>query len=121
VAGHPILAVWGRPKPPPKEKKKKKKKTEKWVCDFGGGRTIPKGLGVASATTYRSFGHPQNPKPIFPFFFFFPWWPFGLAGPPPKAWGGFGHPHMAGMGVWGGQSHPDFLFFFLNFLLFFKK
>jgi hypothetical protein len=35
-------------------------------------------------------GHPQNPKPIFSFFFFF--WPFGVAGPPPKAWGGFGHP-----------------------------
>jgi hypothetical protein len=59
-------------------------------------------------------GHPQRPKPIFSFFFFFFFGPFGVAGPPPKAWGGFGHPHTAGMGwpkpplgqKWGGPATP---------------
>jgi hypothetical protein len=131
-------------RPPRKAKKKKKnKKTKKWVWDFGGGRTTPKGLGVAFGHPLRPVGgvrsHPQalgggpaTPKgqnPFFPFFF----WPFGVAGPPPKAWGGFGHPHTAGMGwpkpplgqKWGGPATPIsfffFLFFFFNFLLFFKK
>jgi hypothetical protein len=119
--GHPILAVWGWPKPPqafgggpatPKGHQEKKKKTEKWVWDFGGGRTTPKGLGVASATPYgRGWpkpppgpwgwsGHPKNPKPIFPFFFF-----FGLSGwpdHPQRPGGGFGH-HLP---VVGGGRPP---------------
>jgi hypothetical protein len=105
-------------------RKAKKKKREKWVWDCGGGRTTPKGLGVASATTYgrRGWpkpppgpwgwsGHPQNPKPIFPFFFF-----FLVAEPPPKAWGGFGHPHTGRMGV--AEATPISLFFIFYFLLF---
>jgi hypothetical protein len=89
-------------------------------------------------------GHPQRPKPIFSFFFFF-LGPFGVARPPPKAWGGFGHPHTAGMGwpkpplgqKWGGPATPllgrgwlqpprfplFFFFFFFFFLIsfFFSK
>jgi hypothetical protein len=37
---------------PATPKGQKKKKRKKWVWDFGGGRTTPKGLGVASATPY---------------------------------------------------------------------
>jgi hypothetical protein len=128
----PPQAFGGGPATPKGQKKRKK-----WVWDFGDGRTTPKGLGVASATPYdhplgpgggfgtpptgrrgwpkpplgpwRWSGHPQNPKPIFSFFFFF-FWPFGVAGPPPKVWGGFGHPHMAGSATpWpkmGWSGHP---------------
>jgi hypothetical protein len=114
VAGPPPRA-WGWLRPPPTT-----------------GRWCPKPpLGPRGWS-----GHPQNPKPIFSLFFFF-FWPFGVAGPPRKAWGGFGHPHTAGMGwpatpwpkmgwsghpiFWarGGSSHPNFSLFF--FLFFFKK
>jgi hypothetical protein len=44
--------LWGWSGHPERQKKKKKKKRKKWVWDFGGGRTTPKGLGVASATPY---------------------------------------------------------------------
>jgi hypothetical protein len=85
-----------------------------------------------------SHDHPQRPKLIFPSFFFFG--PFGVAGPPQKAWGGFGHPHTAGMGwpkpplgkKWGGPATPllgrgwlqpprFFFFFFFQFPSFFQK
>ena len=71
VAGATPRPVWGwsnhpMPKgvvrPPPKGQKKKKKKKEEeekeenWVLAFGGGRTTPKGLGVASATPYGRYG-----------------------------------------------------------------
>jgi hypothetical protein len=73
-------------------------------------------MGVAEATPglWGWSGHPERPKtgrwcpkppPGGPppksqthFFSFFFFWPFGVAGPPPKARGGFGHPHTAGMG-----------------------
>jgi hypothetical protein len=48
---------------------------------------------------------------FFFFFFFFFFLPFGVAGPPPRAWG---------LGVWRGWSHPNFLppFFFKKKKLF---
>jgi hypothetical protein len=79
-------------------------------------------------------GHPQNPKPVFRFFFF---WPFRGGRTTPK---GLGWPNTAGMGwpatpwpkmgwsshpiFWarGGSSHPDFPpppFFSISF--FFQK
>jgi hypothetical protein len=91
----------------------------------GGGPTTPKG---------------QNA--FFRFFFFFFFGAFGVAGPPPKAWGGFGHPHTAGMGwpkpplgqKWGGPATPFlgrgwlqpprftlFFFFFFSISFFFSK
>jgi hypothetical protein len=103
-------------RPPQKATKKKKKKTKKWVWAVGGGRTTPKGLGVASATPYD--------------------WAFWGGRTTPKARGGFGHPHTAGMGwlatpwqkmgwsshpiFWarGGSSHPDF---FPHFNFFISK
>jgi hypothetical protein len=120
VAGPPPRA-WRWPKPPPTA-----------------GRGCPKPPPGPRGWS----GHPQRPKRILSFFFFFFFGPFGVAGPPPRAWGGFGHPHTASMGwpkpplgqKWGspatpflgrgGSSHPDllfFFFFFFNFLLFFKK
>jgi hypothetical protein len=168
VAGHPIPAAWGWPKPPqafgggpatPKGPKKKKKNTKKMGLGFWGWPDHPQGPGGCFGHPLQPVGgvrsHPQAlgggpatpkvPNPFFSFFFFF--FPFGVAGPPPKAWGGFGHPHAAGMGwpatpwpkmgwsdhpiFWarGGSSHPDFspppppFFFFLifnfNFLSFF--
>jgi hypothetical protein len=69
---------------------------------FWGGRTTPKGLGVASATPYR---------------------PLGVVGATPLARNGVVRPPH----FWerGGSNHPDFPFFyflfFFYFLLFFKK
>jgi hypothetical protein len=142
--------LWGWSGHP--ERPKKKKKNEKngfgilgvagppprawgWLRSHplrpvGGVRSHPQALGGGPAT-------PKIPNPFFFFFFFFFFWPFGVAGPPPKAWGGFGHPHTAGMGwpatpwpkmgwsghpiFWarGGSSHPDFspFFFFFFFLI----
>jgi hypothetical protein len=163
--GHPIPAVWGWPKPPqafgggpatPKGPKKKKKKGKMgfglwgWpdhplghgggrshhLWPAGGVRSHPQALGDGPAT-------PKGQNPFFPFFFFFG--PFGVAGPPPKAWGGFGHPHTAGIGwpkpplgqKWGGPATPllgrgwlqpprfpllfFFFFFFFKFPSFFQK
>jgi hypothetical protein len=112
VAGHPIPAVWGWPKPPQAfgggpatskgQKKKKKKKKEKWVLAFGGGRTTPKGLGWLRPPPYGRYGVAEAT----------PW--------PKMGWSG--HPIFWAR---GGSNHPDFFlfffFFFFNFLLFFKK
>jgi hypothetical protein len=105
----------------------------------GGVRSHPQALGSGPAT-------PRGQNAFFRFFFFFG--PFGVAGPPPKAWGGFGHPHTAGMGwakpplgqKWGGPATPFFgqgvapatpispslffifyYYFLISFLFFFKK
>jgi hypothetical protein len=154
VADHPIPAVWGWPKPPPSlwgwsgHPERPKKKKGKMSFGFwgwldhpqgprggfghhltvvGGGRSHPQALGGGPAT-------PKIPNPFPPLFFFL------VAGLPQKAWGGFGHPHTAGMGwpkpplgqKWGGPATPFFgqgvalatsislfffLFFFFNFLL----
>jgi hypothetical protein len=168
---HPIFgqgvaepAVWGWPKPPrplgvvrpPRKakKKKKKKKNEKMGLGFWGWPDHPQGPGGGFGHPLRPVGgvpsHPQalgggpaTPKgqnPFFPFFFFF-FWPFGVAGPPPKAWGGFGHPHTAGSATpWpkmGWSGHPIsgqgvapatprfplffFFFFFFDSFFFSKK
>jgi hypothetical protein len=67
---------------------------------FRGGRTTPKGLGVASATPYRPVwggrSHPLAKNGVVK---------------PPHFWEG------------GGSSHPDFpfFFFFFFFLIFLKK
>jgi hypothetical protein len=152
--GHPIPAVWGWPKPSqafggglatPKAQKKKKK--EKMGFGLWGWPDHPLGHGGGRSHHLRLAGgvrsHPQalgggpkgqNPFPPPPPLFFFG--PFGVAGPPPKAWGGFGHPHTAGMGChplakngvvrpphfWegGGSSHLD-SFFSLLFFFFPKK
>jgi hypothetical protein len=143
VAGHPIPAVWGWPKPPqafgggpatPKgQKKKKNKKNGFGILGVAGPPPRAWGWLRTPPTGRRGWlrpplgpwgwsGHPQNPKPIFFVFF------FGLSG-----WSD--HPHTAGMGwpatpwpkmgwsghpiFWarGGSSHPDFslLFFFIFF------
>jgi hypothetical protein len=135
VAGHPIPAVWGwlqafgsGPATPKSQKKKRKKMgLGFWgwpdhplgpgggfghhLTVVGGGQSHPQALGGGPAT-------PKIPNPFFSFFFFF-LGPFGVAGPPPKAWGGFGHPHTAGMGWPATPISPFFFFFFFNFLLFF--
>jgi hypothetical protein len=117
-------------RPPQKAQKKKKKKTKECVLAFGGGWTTPQGHGGGRSHHLRPEGgvrsHPQalgggpaTPKgqnAFFRFFFFFFFGPFGVAGPPPKAWGGFGYPHTAGMGwpkpplgqKWGGPTTPLF-------------
>jgi hypothetical protein len=144
----PLGVFW----PPRKAKKKKKGK-----MGFGlwGWPNHPQGPGDGFGHPLRPvggvpksppgprgwFGHPQRPKPIFPFFFFF-FWPYRVAGPPPKAWGGFGHPHTAGsVTPWpkmGWSGHPIsgqgvapatprdspfffFFFFFFNSFFFSKK
>jgi hypothetical protein len=115
----------------PKGHQEKKKKKEK--NGFGI-------LGVASTTPIRSVwgGHPQNPKTIFPFFFFFLAFqggqttPKGLgvasAAPIRPVWGWPATPWPK-MGwsdhpiFWarGGSSHPDFFplfsFFFFKFFI----
>jgi hypothetical protein len=151
---HPIFGqgVAGHPRPlgvvrPPRKAKKKKMGLGFWgwpdhpqgpgggfghhLPVVGGGRSHSQALGGGPAT-------PKIPNPFFSFIFFF--WPFGVAGPPPKAWGGFGHPYTANMGwpatpwpkmgwsghpiFWarGGSSHPDFsLFLFPSFFHKIKK
>jgi hypothetical protein len=42
-----------------------------------------------------------------------------VAGSPPKAWGGFSHPHTAGMGV--AEATPISFFYFFQFLSSFQK
>jgi hypothetical protein len=121
-------------RPPRKAKKKKKKKGKMglrfWGCPdhpqgpkggfghhlpvVGGGRSHPQALGGGPAT-------PKIPNPFFRFFFFFSWWPFGVAGPPPKAWGGFGHPHTADKGWPKPPRFPFFFFFFFLISFFFSK
>jgi hypothetical protein len=134
---HP-QAQGGGPTTPKRPKKKR------GVLDFWGWPDHPQGLG-------GGFGHPlrpvwggrshprplttpKSPKPIFCFFFFFFFfWPFGVAGPPPWAWGSFDHPRMA-VGVapaapwpkmgWPGRSRFSslfFFFFFFSFSFFLKK
>jgi hypothetical protein len=110
----------------PPRKAKKKKKNENMGLGFWGWPDHPQGPRGGFGHPLRPLGgvpkpplgprgwsgHPQRPKPIFPFFFFFFFWPFGVAGPPPKAWGGFGHPHTAGSATpWpkmGWSGHPIF-------------
>jgi hypothetical protein len=55
----------GHPQKAKKQKKNKKQKIGFWT--FEGGPTTPKGLEVASATTYgwRWSSHPQKPKTFF--------------------------------------------------------
>jgi hypothetical protein len=153
----PPQAFGGGPATPKGQKKKKKKKTKKtkkmglgfwgWPDHplgpgggFGhhlpvvrGGRSHPQALGGGPAT-------PKIPNPFFSFFsFFFFFFVLAFRGgrtTPKGAWGGFGHPHTAGIGwpatpwpkmgwsghpiFWarGGSSHPDFsLFFFFFFLI----
>jgi hypothetical protein len=104
--------------------KKKRRKKSGWLRPPHTGR-----MGVAEATPGLCgwSGHPERPKKKKKRKNGF--WPLGVAGPPPKAWGGFGHPHTAGMG-WpkpppgprGWAGHPKgqnpffrFFFFFLAF------
>jgi hypothetical protein len=137
---HPIFgqgvaepAVWGWPKPPqafggglatPKGQKKKKRKGK---MGFGLWGWLDHPLGPGCGFETPPTCHRGWPKPP-PVFFFLP---FGVAGPPPKAWGGFDHPHTAGSATprpdfWarGGSSHPlspsssSFFFFFFNSFFF---
>jgi hypothetical protein len=133
-SGHPQKA----------QKKKKKKKNEKWVLDFCGWPDHPQGLGggplrpVWGVQSHpRPLGvvrpPPKSPKPIFRFFFFFFFfffvWPFGLARPPPWAWGWLDHPRSV-VGVAPTTRPPHFgqgvapkfhLFFFFFFFFFFDS
>jgi hypothetical protein len=74
----------------------------------GGVRSHPQALGGGPAT-------PKGQNPFFRFLFF---WPSGVAGPPPKAWGGFSHPHTVGMG-WLATPISSFLLLLLLLLLLF--
>jgi hypothetical protein len=108
---------------PPRKAKKKKRKNGFWPLGVAGPpprawgwlRTPPTGRRGWPKATPRPLGvvrpPPKSQTHFFCFFFFF-FWPFGVAGPPPKAWGGFGHPHTAGMG-W--PKPPRFLPFFFFF------
>jgi hypothetical protein len=125
--GHPIRSVWGgrshpqgfwgwftHPQRPPKKKKRN---------GFGGGRTTPRAWGWLQPPHTDCRGWPK--PPIGPWgwfghlqthlvFFFFFFWPFGVAGPPPKAWGWLRAPHTSRMGwpkpplgqKWGGPATP---------------
>jgi hypothetical protein len=126
--GHPIRPVWGGRSHPQafgggpatlkatKKKKKKKKKNNMGLCHWGW-PDQPQGPGVALATPYDHTqalrGGPATPNGTNPycffFFFFFFLVAFGVAGPPPKAWGGRSHPRF------------PFFFFFFSFLFFLKK
>jgi hypothetical protein len=113
----------------PKGQKKKRKKDRAMGLGFWGWLDHPQGPGggfghplpaVGGGQSHAQAlegwsGHPQRPNPFFPFFFFF--WPFGVAGPPPKAWG---WPKPPPYGRYGVAGHPDFfpLLFFLIFFLF---
>jgi hypothetical protein len=160
-SNHPQRSVWGgRSHPqalgggswgwlrPPQKAPKKKKKTERMCFGLWGWPDHPLGpgggFGHPLPVVGGGFGHlhalwggPATPKGQNPFFFFFG--PFGVAGPPTKAWGGFGHPHTASMGwpkpplgqKWGGLATPflgrgwlqppRFTFFFLISFFFSKK
>jgi hypothetical protein len=147
----PIRPVWGgrshlRPlgvvRPPQKAQKKKKNERMRFglwgwpdhpLGPGGGFRHPLPAVGGGFGHLHALGGGPATPKGQNPFslFFFFFFWPFGVAGPPPKAWGGFGHPHTADMGwpkpplgqKWGGPATPIYLFFFFFFFQFpsFKK
>jgi hypothetical protein len=124
-SGHPIFGQ-GVASATPKGHQEKKKKKTKWVCAVGGGRTTPKALGGGPATPYDHTqalgGGPATPNGtnpfLFFFFFFFSWWPFGVAGPPPKAWGWLRPPHTGRMG-W--PKPPPISLFFFFFFFFLKK
>jgi hypothetical protein len=137
----------------PERPKKKKKKRKNGVWPLGVAGPPPRAWGwlrppLRLVDGVRSHpqalgGGPAIPKGQNPFFRFFFFWPFEVVGPPPKAWGGFSHPHTAGMGwlgtpwpkmgwsghpiFWarGGSSHPDFFlssfFFFFLISFFFSK
>jgi hypothetical protein len=92
-SNHPQAQGGGRATPK-RQKKKKKKKNGFWTFGGGfshpvrpvwGGRSHPRPLGVVRPP-------PKVQKPFFLFFFF---WPFGVAGPPPWPWGWFDHPRPA--------------------------
>jgi hypothetical protein len=120
-----------------KKFKKKKKGNQRWLepppCPKMGWSDHPLfGQGVASATPYGRYGVAEaTPRPLgviratpkatkkkkkkrngFV--------PLGVAGPPPRAWGGFGHPLRPHPGPWGWSGHPQqhkpisFFFFFLG-------
>jgi hypothetical protein len=102
-------------RPPRKATKKKQNKMGLSCWGWPGHPQGPGGGFGPYDHTQALGGGPATPNSSNPFrFFFFSWWPFGVAGPPPKAWGGFGHPHTAGMGwpkpplgqKWSGSSHP---------------
>jgi hypothetical protein len=154
-SNHPQRSVWGGRSHPqalrggpatpkgPKKKKKKKRKNAFWPLGVAGPpprawgwlRTPPAGRRWwlrPPPCPWGWSGHPQRPKPIFPFFFFLgllgwsdhPQRP-GVASATPirPVWGGRSHP-LAKNGVvrpphfWegGGWSHPDLpFFFFLQF------
>jgi hypothetical protein len=135
VAGHPIPAVWGWPKPPQAfgggpATSKGQKKMEKWVLAFegwpkpppgprgwfghplrpvGGVRSHPQALGGGLAT-------PKGQNPFFLFFFFFFFFAFRGGRTTPKGLGWLRPPPYGRYGVaeatpWpkmGWSSHPIF-------------
>jgi hypothetical protein len=159
--GHPLPAVGGGfghlhalgggPATPKGPKKKKKGKNGFWPLGVAGppprawrwpkppptaGRGCPKPPPGPRGWS----GHPQRPKRILSFFF----GPFGVAGPPPRAWGWLRPPHTDRWGwleppPWpkmGWSGHPTFgkgvapatpissfffFFFFSISFFFFKK
>jgi hypothetical protein len=140
--------LWGWSGHP--ERPKKKKKNVKMGFGLWGWPDHPLGLGGGFGTPptgrrgwLRPLGvvrpPPKSQTHFFLFFFFFFFWPFGVAGPPPKAWGGFGHLHKAVWGwpkpplgqKWGGPATPffgqgvalatPFFLFFFSISFFFSK
>jgi hypothetical protein len=118
------LGVVRPPRKATKKKKKKKRKNGFGILGVAGPPPRAWGWLQPPPTTGRWWlkpplgpwgwsGHPQNPKPIFPFFFFF-FWPFGVAGPPPKAWGWLRPPPYGRYGVAPATpiSSPFFFFFY---------
>jgi hypothetical protein len=136
VAGHPIPAVWGRPKPPPglwgwsghpKGQKKKKKKGKMglgfwgwpdhpqgpgggfghYLPVVGGGQSHPQALGGGPAT-------PKIPNPFFPFFFFLVAFrggrttPKGLGWLRPAPYGWYGVAKATPWPKMGWSGHPIF-------------
>jgi hypothetical protein len=76
-----------------------------------GGRSHPQAFGGGPATPKAT----KKKKKKFRNGFV----PLGVAGPPPRAWGGFGHPLRPHPGPWGWSGHPQrhkpilIFFFFL--------
>jgi hypothetical protein len=109
---------FGHPKRLKKKKKKKRRKNGFGLLRvagppqmaWGGGFSHPiPAIGSGRSHTHALGGGPATPKSLNPFFLFFSFlflfWPFGVVGPPLRAWGWLRPPHTGHRALgqkWGG-------------------